>query len=247
MKAFVIMPFDNEVSNAIYRHSTKPVCEEFKLEVRRADEIFTTNPILDDILSEIKEASVIIADISMKNPNVFYELGLSHLLKQTQTIMITQDKFEQVPFDIAHFRIIKYENTISGKVEFEKQLRLTLRNILHDYKLIYKNEFELIVNSLQKTDTDSTLFSLMALAQQDKPVSKDSSFEVDGHNEKFEMNSTGGSFDSFLDYASFFVLFDLIETVEQLVILTEKGKAFVEVLKEKGYVVDSFRFIENRI
>ncbi len=159
--------------------------------------------------------------------------------------MITQDKFETVPFDIAHFRIIKYDNTIEGKVEFEKQLRLTLCNILRDYKLIYKNEFELIVNSLKQTDTDSTLLALMALAQRNKPLNKNAGLEIDGHNEKFDMMNTGGSFSNFLDFISFFVLFDLIKIVEQMVILTEKGRAFVEVLKEKGYVVDKFRFLED--
>ena len=152
MNAFVIMPFKNKVAKDIYKLCTKPICEEFKLEVKRADEIFTVTPIWEDILSAIKKATIIIADISGRKPNVFYELGISHLLKQNQTIMITSDNFEKVPFDISHFRIIKYTNSITGKTEYEKQLRLTLGNLLKDYRLIYRNEFDFILHVLNLTE-----------------------------------------------------------------------------------------------
>ena len=242
MKAFVVMPFENEVANDIYRLSTKPICEEFNLEVQRADEIFTTNPILDDILLAIKEATIIIADISGKNPNVFYELGISHLLKQNQTIMITNDEFEKIPFDISHFRIIKYENSITGKSTYEKQLRLTLRNILIDYKSIYKNEFNFIVNVLNRTETDDALLGLMALAQVDKPIEESVGGEITGHNKNFEMYCTGGSFSLFKNILSIFFLFDMVKITENLILITEKGAAFVDFLQEKGYVLDEAEF-----
>lgn len=238
MKAFVIMPFENDVANAIYRLSTVPICEEFNLEVQRADEIFTTNPVLDDILSAIKEATVIIADISGKNPNVFYELGISHLLKQTQTIMITQDDFNQLPFDISHFRIIQYRNTIAGKTRYEKQLRLTLQSILRDYKSICRNEFELIINVLQQTETDHELFGLMALAQMDKPLNQLEPLNVMGHNEKMEMRCGGFIHEYAKDALAFFIMFDLAKIAENMILITEKGKAFVEILKEHGYILD---------
>jgi len=107
MKAFVIMLFDDKTANDVYELSTRPVCKEFGLEVRRTDEIFTPNPILDDIVVAIEESAVIIADISGKNANAFYELGMSHMLKRTQTIMITHKEYGSIPFDISHFRIIK--------------------------------------------------------------------------------------------------------------------------------------------
>ncbi|MEA2051755.1 MAG: hypothetical protein U9O90_02890 [Euryarchaeota archaeon] len=103
-KAFVIMPFNDEIANDVYKLCTKQVCKEFDLDVQRADEIFTPNPLLDDIVAAIEESAVIIADISGKNPNVFYELGVSHMLKRTQTIMITHEEYKSIPFDISHFR-----------------------------------------------------------------------------------------------------------------------------------------------
>ncbi|MBK6362503.1 MAG: hypothetical protein IPF52_03020 [Saprospiraceae bacterium] len=67
LKVFMVMPFSNKVSNDNYSHSIRPICEEFDLEIRRADEIFGTSPIYDDIINEIQNASIIIVDISKKS------------------------------------------------------------------------------------------------------------------------------------------------------------------------------------
>lgn len=71
LKVFMVMPFSDEVANQNYEHCIKPICDTFNLEVRRADEIFSTSPIYNDIVKEIQDASIIIVDITNKNPNVF--------------------------------------------------------------------------------------------------------------------------------------------------------------------------------
>lgn len=236
-KAFVIMPFDDSIANVVYEHCTKPICNEFDLEVERADEIFTPNPILDDIISAIDRASVIIADISGKKPNVFYELGMSHILKRKQTIVITQDKFKGLPFDISHFRIIQYKNTIPGKTAYEKQLRETLKNILLDYKLIYRSDFETLINFIS-TGEYMVLYQFMALAKSPKPLHRDEKLHVEGHNT--ENDSCGGSISlSSAEKISIPLIQAGLATISgDLIILTDKGKAFVEVLEENGYVCD---------
>lgn len=127
---FVVMPFSDASAESIYLHSTKPICQEFGLTVRRADEIFSPNPVLDDIVRAIRCAIVVIVDISGSNPNVFYELGISHILKATSTIMITHDEYRTVPFDISHFRIIQYQDSIKGKAKYERELKSTLKAVL---------------------------------------------------------------------------------------------------------------------
>jgi len=72
-----------------------------------------------------KNDYIIIADLSGCNPNVFYELGIAHILKQQQTIMITHDDYDDTPFDISHFRILHYKNTIEGAKELENNLQKT--------------------------------------------------------------------------------------------------------------------------
>jgi len=236
-KAFVIMPFDDKIANNLYKLSTKPICKEFDLEVQRADEIFTSNPILEDIVSAIEKSAVIIADISGRNANVFYELGMSHMLKRTQTIMITHEKYESIPFDISHFRIIKYENTISGKTVYENQLRKALKNILRDYKSIYKNDFELMIDVLLSAKKESDLYAIMSLAKAPKPLNRYEGFYVEGHNKETGTASARGSI-SVENGASTFIKLNYVKVSGDVVILTDKGKAFVELLEEKGFVCD---------
>lgn len=236
--AFVIMPFDDAVANSVYEYCTIPICEKFNLNVERADEIFTPNPILDDIVLAIEKAAVIIADISGKNPNVFYELGMSHILKRKQTIMITQDEFNDIPFDISHFRIIQYKNTIPEKAMYEQQLRKTLENILQDYKLIYKDEYELFMNFLISSEEyKSTLYSLVALAKSPEPIYKNKNFHVEGHN-KNRNECTSSVMFSMDDEFSIYYNLKYTENSGDLVILTDKGKAFAEFLEENGFVCD---------
>lgn len=228
------MPFDNETANAVYEHCTKPICKEFNLEIERADDIFTPNPILDDIISAIERATVIIADISGKNPNVFYEIGMAHILKRKQTIMITQDEFKGIPFDISHFRIVQYKNTIPGKTAYEKQLRETLKNILLDYKLIYKDDFETLINFLSLDEQITILYSLMALAKSPKPLHVQEPLHVEGNYRKAQsalIVRTKDALSAFIDSG-------FAEVSGDLIILTDKGKAFVEILEEKGFVLD---------
>lgn len=126
-KAFVVMQFSDDY-NQLYTEVIKPVTESFGLECIRADEYHTTNPIIQDIVNSIREASVIIADITPNNPNVFYEVGYSHAVGKP-TILLCDKKREKLPFDISSFRTLFYDNTIAGKTQVEKRLKKFLENI----------------------------------------------------------------------------------------------------------------------
>ena len=126
-KAFVVMQFTDEY-NQLYTEVIKPVTESFGVECIRADEHNTSNPIMQDIVNSIREASVIIADITPNNPNVFYEVGYSHAVGKP-TILLCDKKREKLPFDVSSFRTLFYDNTIAGKTAVEKRLRKFLENI----------------------------------------------------------------------------------------------------------------------
>lgn len=126
-KAFVIMQFSDEY-NQLYEEVIRPVTEEFGVVCVRADEYHTTNPIIEDIINSITEASVVIADITPDNPNVFYEVGYSHALGKP-TILLCDKKRTKLPFDVSSFRTLFYDNTIAGKTQVEKRLRKFLDNI----------------------------------------------------------------------------------------------------------------------
>jgi hypothetical protein len=122
---FIIMPFTDKL-NPIYESIIKPVIKDLKLEYLRADEIFTSKPIVEDIWDNVKKARFLIADLTDRNPNVFYELGLAHALNK-EVILLTQD-INDVPFDLRHFRIIVYQDSISGA----DKLKSTLKDFINE-------------------------------------------------------------------------------------------------------------------
>jgi hypothetical protein len=80
---FMVMPFGDEIALSAYRHSTRPIVESFGFRIQRADEIFSANPIFDDIVTAIEQSSIVVIDISNRNANCCYELGVAHTLKGT--------------------------------------------------------------------------------------------------------------------------------------------------------------------
>ncbi len=126
-KAFVVMQFE-DVYNELYKEVIKPVCEQFGYDSVRADEIFNNGSILKDIIDSINESSVIIADITPDNPNVFYELGYAHALNKS-TIILSDKTRNRLPFDVSNMRTLFYDNSIGGKSKIEAQLKNHLENI----------------------------------------------------------------------------------------------------------------------
>jgi hypothetical protein len=245
LKVFMVMPFSDEVANHNYQHSIRPICDNFNLEVRRADEIFSTSPIYDDIVKEIQDASIIIVDITNKNPNVFYELGMAHTLKQGRTIMVTQDGFKEMPFDIAHFRIIPYENTIAGKVKFEKQLTSTLTNLLSDRKETFKDEFELTFDIFLSSGKHTDLFGLIGVKKYKGTISRYDRIHMEGIYPGGESTNSSVSAEN-----SFKTMTKLgyLKFENDILMLTEKGNAFVDFLITKDvdcYQLNDQVFIEN--
>ena len=123
---FVLMPFSKEMQ-PIYNNHIKKVCKKLNINVRRADQIFSTNPLMDDINKSVLNASVIIADLTNNNPNVFYETGICHALGKT-VILITQE--ETAPTDLMHIKRIHYKYEPVKIKEFEKKLTGTLKTVL---------------------------------------------------------------------------------------------------------------------
>jgi hypothetical protein len=122
---FVIMPFGADANvQEVYRDVVIPVAESLGLRVTRADDIFGHREIIRDIWRAIGAARVVIADVTGRNANVFYELGMAHAIGK-DAIMLAQRR-EDVPFDVTHLRYILYEYTPRGVKKLEESLRRTL-------------------------------------------------------------------------------------------------------------------------
>lgn len=127
-KVFAVMKFQKDFDD-LYKEVIVPQFNKYGYDVIRADECYTATSILQDIIQEISAASIIIADITMDNPNVFYEVGYAHALKKTTILLADKDKRDKLPFDISGFRTIFYSNSIGGKSEIENTLTKYIENI----------------------------------------------------------------------------------------------------------------------
>lgn len=124
---FVLMPFKADLQ-PVYSDHIKKVLEALDMTCRRADDIFSNSAIMEDIWENINQARIIIADLTEKNPNVFYEVGLAHVIGKP-VVLITQ-LIDDIPFDLRHLRNIVYEYTPRGMNQFEANLKNTVQFLL---------------------------------------------------------------------------------------------------------------------
>jgi hypothetical protein len=103
---FVMMPFAEPIGG-YYASVYKPAIERAKLTAVRADaDIYGTGKIIDQIWKGIHAARVLVAELTGRNPNVLYELGLAHALYKP-VVLVSSNK-DDVPFDVQHVRVIYY-------------------------------------------------------------------------------------------------------------------------------------------
>jgi hypothetical protein len=114
-QVFVLTPFNDNYRD-IYV-TIREVCTRLNLNCIRGDEEYIPNEIFPQIIKQIIKSRLIIANITGRNPNVMYELGVAHALGKP-TIVIAQD-FTDIPFDLNNKRIIIYkdENELQRKLE----------------------------------------------------------------------------------------------------------------------------------
>jgi len=122
---FVIMPFNPDMDE-VYTNCIKPTVVGLGLTCIRQDEVDVTGNIVQGIVESIANAKLIIADLTLQRPNVFYELGIANSLGNN-TIVLAQ-KMEDVPFDIKTYNAIIYSNTIRGGSILKQNLENRIRN-----------------------------------------------------------------------------------------------------------------------
>ncbi len=102
---FVVMPFTPKWSTVVWQTIRRRM-EKLGFKTTRADEQYGEQ-VLEDIWRGLCEASIIIADVTGRNPNVYYELGLAHVLGR-RILLLTQDVHD-IPFDTSIYRHILYK------------------------------------------------------------------------------------------------------------------------------------------
>lgn len=104
---FVMMPFAGPIGS-YYKTIYEPAIQKAGLRPLRADDdMFKTGKIVDQIWLGIHSAKVLVAELTGRNPNVFYELGLAHALQKP--VVLVSSNEDDVPFDVQHIRVIYYD------------------------------------------------------------------------------------------------------------------------------------------
>jgi hypothetical protein len=106
---FVMMPFADPLGS-YYASIFEPAIRKAGLTAKRADDdIYGTGKIIDQIWAGINSARVLVAELTNRNPNVLYELGIAHALRKP--VVLVSSNENDVPFDVKHVRVIYYDMT----------------------------------------------------------------------------------------------------------------------------------------
>ena len=128
MKCFVIIPFAKEF-NDVYATIRRAVdsAKDGLARTVRLDEVKAAGSITDDLVHELNESSICIADLTGCNPNVMWEVGYAMALRKP-VIFISQD-VNSLPFDLRIMRTIEYDR-FSLDETLEEQLEEAFRKTL---------------------------------------------------------------------------------------------------------------------
>jgi hypothetical protein len=122
----VMMPFSAEFNN-VYK-ALQTAVSATGLTCQRADNFWEHPAIIQDIVTLIVRARVLICDCSGRNPNVFYEAGIAHTLGK-EVILLTQSE-NDIPFDLRHLRYIRYLNNSEGLLDLSSKVQERIQTLL---------------------------------------------------------------------------------------------------------------------
>ena len=215
LKVFMIMPFQEQFLG-LYDMIKNKLGDKY--EFSNAGDLDNQQSILQDIVTGIGNADVIIADVTGLNPNVFYELGLCHALDK-KVILITQD-ISELPFDIRSYRVDEYTtefwkieqiiSKIEKNLEGAKDGSVQFGNPIKDYypkenkeinKVTYKNNEDL--NEDEKglldfiadinDDTIKLTDELNKMVEEQNEMTKQMNFATNEINRVSESPSSGNA------------------------------------------------------
>ena len=123
----VMMPFA-PAFDVVYE-TIQSAATDAGLRCVRAADIWQYDHVMGDILSLLWRSQIVIADLTGKNPNVFYEAGLAHALPRS-TVLLTQDAAD-IPFDLQSIRYLAYGLGTAQRASLRRQLAERLTTLIN--------------------------------------------------------------------------------------------------------------------
>lgn len=113
MRAFVIRGFGEKAGvnfDWVHQELIEPALATVGLAGGTTGLIVEAGNIRDDVIHELVMADLVVADVSIHNANVFYELGIRHAVQKRATVLI-RARIDEVPFDLKGERYLSYDQT----------------------------------------------------------------------------------------------------------------------------------------
>ena len=132
VRCFIVMPFSLEWSNDVHQ-ALVAACKGTSVTPVRGDDVFTPTDILVDIWQSINGADFVIADITGRNPNVLYELGVAHTL--AKPVLIISRHAVDIPIDLSTRRIILYGQS---EGDWREDLGIRVTKAIKEILLLYR-------------------------------------------------------------------------------------------------------------
>lgn len=177
-RCFVIQPFDKDKFDKRFDDIFKPAINNAELEAYRIDKDPSVRIPIEDIEKGISESRICFADITLDNPNVWYELGFAFACGKDVILVCSEEITDKFPFDIQHRHIIKYKTgSISDFKSLSDSITKKLTAFLTKTKTVEQlnstamieteglkaNEIALLVLVMENQITDEDSYSIWNL------------------------------------------------------------------------------------
>lgn len=126
----LMMPFRPEFGGV--HEAVKSACQTARYRCLRADDLWEESTIIQDIFNLLVRARIVVVDFTGRNPNVMYETGIAHTLGKL-VVPISQS-LKDVPFDMAHHRVLIYVPTADGYTSLTSNLATKLTHMGNSYE-----------------------------------------------------------------------------------------------------------------
>jgi hypothetical protein len=120
---FVIMPFA-KAFDCVFSVIQESMNTQLGFTCIRTDELRASGNIIESILQGIANSELIVADLTDRNANVYYELGLAHTVKSAPQVILLSQMADEIPFDLRSYRHIVYAKSTAGLSALGKEIAL---------------------------------------------------------------------------------------------------------------------------
>jgi len=115
----VLIPFD--APGQARFEMLEQLGEGLGFQTMRVAQYYSSGMILEEIVRSIRDAHLIVADLTRSNPNVCYEVGIAHALGKR--VFLVADDPKACTIDFGALRVCKYDETEAGRQRLGGELR----------------------------------------------------------------------------------------------------------------------------